>query len=135
MQAEDIQRVLDGVDVIIEDHEIDRLLDDHPHIIRQFQSLTMEPTTMTFVQGASLAAILDVHDGGWPLTRQIVQRAMFRAGHTTINVFVTAPVIAFVTTSIEDTSAEGRGEVRYLNAEREAQLWSRLAARAPDVRR
>ena len=134
MQPEDIQRVLGAVDVIIEDHEIDRLLDDHPHIIRQFQSLTMEPTTVTFVQGASLAAILDVHDGGWPLTRQIVQRAMFRAGHTTINVFVTAPVIAFVT-SIEDTSAEGRGEVRYLNAEREAQLWSRLAARAPDVRR
>ena len=134
MQAEDIQRVLDGVDVIIEDHEIDRLLDDHPHIIRQFQS-PIEPATMTFVQGASLAAILDVHDGGWPLTRQIVQRAIFRAGHTTINVFVTAPIIAFVTTSIEDTSAEGRGEVRYLNAEREAQLWSRLAARAPDVRR
>ena len=135
MQAEDIQRVLDGVDVIIEDHEIDRLLDDHPHIIRQFQSLTMEPTTVTFVQGASLAAILDVHDGGPALTRQIVQRAVYRAGHTTINVFVTAPIIAFLTTSVEDTNAEGRGEVRYLNAEMEARLFGRVAARAPDVQR
>ena len=127
--------MLQADEMIDDDEMIDRVLDSNLRIIRHFQSVPMQQGTTTFFHGPMLTWVQDIHDGGCPHTRRIVQRALFRAGHTNINVFVTGHAIAFVTTSIEDTSAEGRGEVRYLNAEREAQLWSRVAARAPDVRR
>ena len=119
---------------MLQAEEIDRVLDSNPRIIRHFQSVTMQRGDTTFLHGPMLAAVQDIHDGGCPDTRRIVQRALFRAGHTNINAFATGQVIAWLTTGILDQLGEGRGEIIYLTAVMEAQLWRGVAAREPDAR-
>ena len=119
---------------MLQAEEIDRILDSNPHIIRHFQSVTMQRGDTTFLHGPTLAAVQDVHDGGCPDTRRIVQRALFRAGHTNIIAFATGHVIEWLTTGIPDQWAKGRGEIIYLTAVMEAQLWRGVAAREPDAR-
>ena len=94
----------------------------------------MQRGDMSFLHGPTLAAVQDVHDGGFPDTRRIVQRALFRAGHTNIVAFATGHVIGWLTTGMLDQWAEGRGEIIYLTAVMEAQLWRGVAAREPDAR-
>ena len=108
--------------------EIDRVLDSNPRIIRHFQSVTMQRNTVTFLQGPTLAAIEDVHDGGCPETRRIVQRALFRAGHTGKVLFATGDDIVVFTSGLDD-EFEGRGEIQYMPAQMEAMMRSRIAAR------
>jgi hypothetical protein len=122
---------------MLQAEEIDRILDSNPHIIRHFQGVTMQRGDTTFLHGPTLAAVQDVHDGGFPDTRRIVQRALFRAGHRNVMAFATGAfrphVIGWFTTGILDR-AEGRGEIIYLTAVMEAQLWRGVAAREPDAR-
>ena len=119
---------------MLQAEEIDRILNGNPRIIGHFQSVTMQRGCTTFLHGPTLAAVQDVHDGGCPDTRRIVQRALFRAGHTNIIAFATGHVIGWLTTGILDQWAEGRGEIIYLTAVMEAQLWRGVAAREPDAR-
>ena len=107
--------------------EIDRVLTDNPHIIRTFQRIMMKPNSVTFIQGETLAQIDDVHDGGCPESRRIVQRALFRAGHTKKIAFATGDVPVVLTTGLDD-ELEGRGEILYMPAEMEATMWSRIEA-------
>ena len=111
--------------------EIDRVLDDNLDIIREFQRLVMERNTVTFIPDLALAADDGVHDAGCPQTRRIVQRAMYRAGHTKQIVFSTGPVMVVATIGLDD-EAEGRGEIIYMPADMEAKMWTRIATRAPD---
>ena len=90
--------------------EIDRVLDYNPDIIREFQRLVMQRNTATFIPDLALAADDGVHDAGCPQTRRIVQRALYRAGHTKQIVFSTGPVMVVLTTGLDD-EAEGRGEI------------------------
>ena len=108
--------------------EIDRVLTDNPHIIRTFQRIMMEPKSLSFIQGQLLAQIDDVHDGGCPESRRIVQRALFRAGHTKQVVFARGGDVPVVLTTGLDDELEGRGEILYMPAEMEATMWSRIEA-------
>ena len=107
--------------------EIDRVLTDNPHIIITFQRIMMNPNSVTFNQGQTLAQIDSVHDGGCQETRRIVQRALFRAGHPKKIAFATGDVPVVLTTALED-ELEGRGEILYMPAEMEATMWSRIEA-------
>ena len=92
---------------------------------------------MTFLHGPTLAAVQDVHDGGCPDTRRIVQRALFRAGHRNVMAFATGAfrphVIGWLTTGILDRE-EGRGAIIYLTPVIEASMWRSVASREPDAR-
>ena len=122
---------------MLQAEEIDRILDSNPHIIRHFQSVTMQRGDTTFLHGPTLAAVQDVHDGGCPDTRRIVQRALFRAGHRNVMAFATGAfrphVIGWLTTGILDRE-EGRGEIIYLTPVIEASMWRSVASREPDAR-
>ena len=121
---------------MLQAEEIDRILSGNPRIIGHFQSVTMQRGDMSFLHGPTLTAVQDVHDGGCPDTRRIVQRALFRAGHTNIIAFATTGhVIAWLTTGMLDQWAEGRGEIIYLNPVMEAKMWRSVASREPDGRR
>ena len=83
---------------------------------------------MTFIRDLALAAIDDVHDASCPETRRIVQRALFRAGHTGKVLFATGDDIVVFTSGLDD-EFEGRGEIQYMPAQMEAMMRSRIAAR------
>ena len=118
---------------MLQAEEIDRILNGNPRIIGHFQSVTMQRGDTTFLHGPTLAAVQDVHDGGCPDTRRIVQRALFRAGHTNIIAFATGHVIGWLTTGILDRE-EGRGEIIYMTPVMEAKMWRSVASREPDGR-
>ena len=125
--------MLQADEMIDDDEMIDRVLDSNLRIIRHFQSVPMQQGTTTFFDGPMLTWVQNIHDGGCPHTRRIVQRALFRAGHTNLHAFATGHVIAWLTTGILD-QGEGRGEIIYLTPRMEAILWRGVAAREPDAR-
>ena len=125
--------MLQADEMIDDDEMIDRVLDSNLRIIRHFQSVPMQQGTTTFFDGPMLTWVQNIHDGGCPHTRRIVQRALFRAGHTNLLTFATGHVIAWLTTGILD-QGEGRGEIIYLTPRMEAILWRGVAAREPDAR-
>ena len=125
--------MLQADEMIDDDEMIDRVLDSNLRIIRHFQTIPMEQGTTTFFHGPMLTWVQNIHDGGCPHTRRIVQRALFRAGHTNLHAFATGHVIAWLTTSIPD-QGEGRGEIIYLTPRMEETLWRNVAARGPDAR-
>ena len=108
--------------------EIDRVLANNPHIIRNFQRLMMQRGTVTFIRDLALAAIDDVHDESCPETRRIVQRALFRAGHTGKVLFATGDDIVVFTSGLDD-EFEIRDEIQHMSAQMEAIMWSRIVAR------
>ena len=108
--------------------EIDRVLTDNPHIIFQFQRIMMPQNSLSVIQGQLLEHIESVHDGGIPETRRIVQRALFRAGHTKQIAFARGGDVPVVLTTALEDELEGRGEILYMPAEMEATMWSRIAA-------
>ena len=107
---------------------IDGVLDSNPHIIRRFQNSVMQRGSVTVITDLALAASDLGPELCMCILRRIVQRAIFRAGHTGRVVFARRDDIVVYMFDFDD-DFEGRGELLYMPDRMVPIWWSLFAAR------
>ena len=99
--------------------EIDRVLDGYPHIVAGLQQLQLLRGDVSVIGPPLLPDDL-------PEPRRVVQRALFRAGHTTRVLFLTGDAVVVFMTGLPDEDC-GMGRIMYASPDMETRFRSMRA--------